>query len=206
MQPTLAGLHAAFPDVVLDVTLDDAFVDIAGEGYDIGLRLGEYVNPETVAFAFGPALRQIAVASPAYLTAHGTPRHPRDLPRHRCIDWRQHPRDAPYAWEFVRDGEEISVAVSGPLTVSDREAAVRAATKGLGIALWVEHRLREWIDRGELVPLLPDWSPPYPGFFLYYYRDRHIRTTTRAVIDFFRESAKTADGREAGERRSGISA
>ncbi|MFC6486525.1 LysR substrate-binding domain-containing protein [Nitratireductor sp. GCM10026969] len=116
MELLLPNFHAAYPDVVLEIHLDDAITDIVSEGYDIGLRLGEYLNPETVAFPVGPTLRQIAVASPAYVAAHGTPSHPRDLANHLCINWRPHRGDAPYAWEFSKDDEQIIVAVRGPLT------------------------------------------------------------------------------------------
>ncbi len=189
IEPVLADLHAVHPRVVLDVRLDDAFADIAGEGVDIGVRLGEFVSEETVAFPLGPPLRQLAVASPGYLAAHDAPVHPRDLARHRCIGWRQQPDAAPYHWEFARDGEQVAVAVDGPLILNDRSAAARAAVQGLGVAMWVEHRLRPWIDRGELVPLLEDWSPPYDGFFAYYHRSRHTSAATRAVIAFLRGKA-----------------
>jgi len=190
VEPVLARFHAAFPDITLDLDLNDAFTDIVGGGYDLGLRLGEYVNPETVAFAVGPTLRQIAVASPSYIKSYGVPHHPRELTHHRCINWRQDTHEAPYAWEFGKGTEQISVTVDGPLVFNDRYAAARAAAAGLGIALWVEHRLAEWIARGELVPLLEDWSEPYPGFFLYYYRDRHMSAATKAVVKFFREEAR----------------
>jgi DNA-binding transcriptional LysR family regulator len=192
IEPMLPRFHAAYPDITLDLDLNDAFADIVGEGYDLGLRLGEYVNPETVAFAIGPSLRQIAVASPSYLAVHGTPEHPRELTGHMCISWRQNPNAAPYAWEFGKGAEQISVSVQGPLIFNDRHAAARAAVDGLGIALWVDHRLHDWIERGDLVPLLADWSPHYPGFFVYYYRDRHISAATRAVIAFLRQEANRA--------------
>ncbi|WP_413723363.1 LysR substrate-binding domain-containing protein [Sodalis sp. RH24] len=188
--PRLATFHTSYPEITLEVRLDDAWIDIVSEGYDIGFRLGEYIHPETVAFPVGPALRQIPVASPDYLAANGTPEHPRDLARHRCINWRQQPDASPYNWEFSKGSEKITLAVQGPLTINDRRAAVRAATEGLGIAMWVEHHLQEEIDSGKLVPLLQEWCPVYQGFWAYYYRDKHISAATRAVLDFLR--SKTA--------------
>lgn len=188
LEPLLASFNVQYPDVTLDVHLDDAFADLVSGGYDLGFRLGEYVNPETVAFPVGPWLRQIAVASPSYVAAHGIPRHPRDLTEHSCINWRQSVGETPYHWEFSRGGERVAVAVQGPLILNDRGAAVRAAVDGIGIAMWVEHRLRHWIDTGQLIPLLEDWSPPYPGFYLYYYRDRHMSLATRAVVSFLRKT------------------
>ena len=186
VEPRLAAFSTAHPRITLDIRIDDAFIDIVGEGVDIGVRLGEFVSQETVAFPLGPQLRQIAVAAPAYLATHGAPAHPRDLARHQCIGWRQQTGTAPYHWEFAKDGEFVAVAVDGPLILNDRGAAARAAVQGLGIALWVEHRLRPCIDSGELVSLLEDLSPPYDGFFAYYHRNRHTSAATRALITFLR--------------------
>jgi DNA-binding transcriptional LysR family regulator len=195
LEPMLAKFHDAYPDIVLDIRLEDAFVDIVSGRYDIGFRLGEYINPETVAFPVGPPLRQIAVASPNYIAAQGAPLHPRDLADHCCINWRQHPDDAPYAWEFSKDGEHIAISVQGPLTINDRGAAVHAAIDGMGIAMWVEHRLQALIDRGELVTLLEDWSPPYQGFFAFYYRGRHMSAATKAVVAYLRKAGRRISGK-----------
>ncbi len=189
LAPCLAAFHAAFPKITLEVRLDEAHIDIVNEGYDIGFRLGEYIHPETVAFPVGPSLRQIPVASPDYLAAYGTPKHPRDLANHRCLNWRQHPDAAPYSWEFSKDSERIAVAVQGPLIINDRRAAVHAAMEGLGIAMWVDHHLHEAIADGRLVPLLEEWCPFYQGFYAYYYRDKHISAATRAVLNFLRSKA-----------------
>lgn len=191
LAPVLSHLHSAYPEIDLEIRIDDAITNIVDSGYDIGFRLGEYINPETVAFPVGPALRQLPVAAPSYIAANGAPMHPRDLAGHRCINWRQHPDAPPYAWEFSKDGESISVAVRGPITVNDRAAAMRAAVDGIGISMWVEHRLRPLIERGTLIPLLEDWSPWYDGFFAYYYRDRHTNPATRAIVGFLRDHART---------------
>jgi DNA-binding transcriptional LysR family regulator len=191
LAPILARLNTAYPEIALEIRIDDAITDIVSSGYDIGFRLGEYINPETVAFPVGMALRQLAVASPAYIAAHGAPAHPRDLARHRCINWRQHPDAPPYSWEFSKNSEQISVAVQGPITVNDRAAAMRAAVDGIGISMWVEHRVRPLIECGALIPLLEDWSPWYNGFFAYYHRDRHTSPATRAIVAFLREHSQT---------------
>ncbi|YBV94521.1 LysR family transcriptional regulator (plasmid) [Phyllobacteriaceae bacterium JZ32] len=189
LAPLLPAMNAAFPEIVLEVRLNDAKTDIVSEGYDIGFRLGEYINPETVAFPVGPPLRQIAVASPGYIAAYEAPTHPRDLAHHRCINWRQHPDMPPYSWEFGKGQEQITISVQGSLIINDRNAAIRAAMDGLGIAMWVEHRLSDAINSGMLVALLEEWCPYYQGFHVYYYRDRHISAATRAVLDFLRNNA-----------------
>jgi DNA-binding transcriptional LysR family regulator len=186
LAPVLARLYEIYPEISLDIRLDDSYINIVEEGYDIGFRLGEYIQPETVAFAVGPALRQIPVASPSYIAIHGTPLHPRDLSAHQCINWRQYPDAANYNWEFSKGSDKITISVAGPITVNDRHATVRAAMDGIGIAMWVEHRMRAAINEGRLIPLLEDWCPSYQGFYAYYYRDRNISAATKAVLDFFR--------------------
>ena len=186
LEPLLPAFCQSFPDVTLDIRVNEALADLVGEGFDVGLRLGEYLEPETIAFPVGPSLRQIAFASPAYIAAHGTPVHPRDLIGHCCIGWRSKVDEQPYVWEFAKDGEEIRVAVRGALVLNERELAADAALRGLGIALWVEHRICDWIQEGRIVPLLEDWCPSYPGFYAYYYRDRHMSSATRALVSALR--------------------
>lgn len=186
LEPLLADFCKSFPDVTLDIRVDEALADLVGGGFDIGFRLGEYLDPETVAFPVGPSLRQVAFASPAYIAAHGAPLHPRELIGHRCIGWRAKPDEEPYVWEFAKGGEEVRVAVRGALVLNDRELAADAALRGLGIALWVEHRICDWIADGRIVALLEDWCPPYPGFYAYYYRDRHMSSATRALVSALR--------------------
>ncbi|WP_037256644.1 LysR family transcriptional regulator [Rhodovibrio salinarum] len=187
--PCLADLHATFPQILLDIHLEEVCVDIVSERYDLGFRLGEYLHPDTVAVPVGPDLRHLAVASPGYAAAHGLPSHPRELTHHSCLNWRKQVDGEPYAWEFEKDGTPLSIAVQGPMIFNDRSAAVRAAMDGIGIAMWLEHRLRPMIDDGSLVPVLEEWAPSNRGVFAYYYRNRHMSPATRAVVQFLRRRA-----------------
>ena len=123
--------------MVLDVTLDDAIVDIVAAGYDAAIRLGEVIERDMVALRLGPELRQVAVAAPSYLAEHGAPATPRDLLAHNCIRWRWPGHERRYAWEFCEGGRWFAVEVSGSLIASSREFCVRAAADGLGIAFAV---------------------------------------------------------------------
>ena len=192
----LAALHAAFPKILLDIHLEEVCVDIVSERYDLGFRLGEYLHPDTVAVPVGPNLRQLAVASPGYAEAHGLPSHPHELTDHACINWRKQPDGEPYAWEFERDGESLSIAVQGPVIFNDRSAAVNAAIDGIGIAMWLEHRVRPMIEEGLLVPVLEAWAPCNSGIFAYYYRNRHMSPATRAVVGFLRRGVVTEEKTE----------
>lgn len=186
IEPILPSFTNRFPDVTVDIRLDDSFAEISAGGYDFGVRLGEYIHPDTIAIPIGPSLRQIPVASPAYIERHGMPEEPRDLLRHRCINWRQSEVEDVYAWEFAKGEVPVIISVSGGLVINDRELAADAAVRDMGVALWAEHRLRPMIDAGKLVPMLEDWCPTYPGFHLYYYRNRHMSAAAKAFLDAVR--------------------
>lgn len=169
-----------YPRIGVEVQIDDADVDIVSGGFDVAIRLGELVDQDAVAFALQPPVRQIAVASPAYIDLHGMPRHPRDLHDHRCICFRWPGQDALYRWEFFENGAWFSVAVSGPLVFNDQRAALDAALADAGIAFWVENEVWPYVERGLLVPLLTDYCAEFPGFALYYppHRYRSAAVTT----------------------------
>jgi DNA-binding transcriptional LysR family regulator len=186
VEPRLGAFFEAYPDIVLDLTIDDAVTNIVAAGFDVAIRIGELLEEDMVAVKIGPDIRQLAVASPAYLARHGTPRAPSDLHAHRCINWRWPGTSGLYNWEFAQNGRWFSVAVNGPLIVSHRDAALSAALQGVGIAFWSEYALRDHIDAGRLVTLLEEFSPPFPGWHLCYPKQRHASAPVRAFVEFFR--------------------
>jgi DNA-binding transcriptional LysR family regulator len=186
LTPMLPEFARAYPEIVLDITLDDTVVDIVSGGFDAAIRLGEIIERDMVALRLGPELRQIAVASPAYLAERGTPATPHDLVSHTCIRWRWPGHASPYAWEFQEDGRWFTVAVAGPLIASNREFGINAALGGVGIAFAVEEVVAPFLADGRLVPLLERWSAPFPGFFLCYPQQRHMAPALRTFIDGLR--------------------
>ena len=189
LEPLLGRFHQAHPSIVLDLTLEDAATDIVEGGFDVGIRLGELVEQDLVAVPLGGSLRQVAVASPAYAAQHGVPQTPDELLHHRCINWRWPGNTGLYNWEFMRDGSWFSVAVNGPLIVSHRDAALRAALQGIGIAYWNEKLVRPYVTEGKLLTMLEAFSPAFPGWHMMYLRQRHLPTTVRAFVDFMRRNA-----------------
>lgn len=187
IEPILARFAEVYPDVVLDITLDDTVVDMVAGGYDAAIRIGEVIERDMIAVRLGPDFRQIAVASPDYLARHGSPEHPRDLVNHRCIGWRWPGHVTPYAWEFFEEGAWFSVAVDGPLIVNDKAMGSRAALQGVGIAFSIEETVRAEIAAGRLVPLLEPWCKPFPGLFLCYPQQRQMAPALRAFIDAIRD-------------------
>ena len=192
LEPALGRLRETYPDITLDVTIDDAVIDIVKAGFDVGVRLGELLENNMMAVKLGGSLRQVAVASPDYLALRGRPETPSDLLKHRCINWRQPGNNGFYNWEFEKDGQAVAVAVTGPLVVSHRDLAISAAVQGVGIALWEEGRVRPLIEEGKLIPLLEDWSPPFPGWHLYYPKQRYTPATVRALVEFLRTATTSA--------------
>jgi DNA-binding transcriptional LysR family regulator len=188
--PILGSFAIAYPDVVVDLTLDDAVVDVVSGGYDAALRIGEVIERDMIAVRLGPELRQIAVAAPAYVQRYGAPAHPRDLVDHRCIRWRWPGRALPYAWEFFENGAWFEVAVDGPLIVNDKEMSIRAAVDGAGIAFPVDYMVADLLVTGRLIALLEPWSVPFPGHFLCYPQQRQMAPALRAFID----AVRTASG------------
>ena len=186
LEPMLAGFLEDYPEIVLDITLDDSVIDIVAGGFDLALRIGEVIERDMVALRLGPALRQLAVAAPQYLRQHGLPAHPRDLLQHSCIRWRWPGREQPYAWEFFEAGRWFEVAVGGPLIVNDKEMAIVAALQGIGIAFCVEDAVAEHLAAGRLVAVLDAWSEAFPGIFLCYPQQRQMSPAVRAVIDALR--------------------
>lgn len=190
IEPILPAFARDYPDVVLDITLDDEVVDVVAGGYDAALRIGEVIERDMIAVRLGPEMRHIAVATPGYIEAHGRPEHPRDLVNHRCIRWRWPGHTAPYAWEFFENGSWFAVAVDGPLIVNDKQMARHAALQGIGIDFPAEETVRDDIAAGRLVPLLEEWSAPFPGMFLCYPKQRQMAPALRAFIEAVRNPGR----------------
>lgn len=184
--PLLASFLHAHPGVQVDVTVTDDEFDIVAEGYDAGIRLGEVIEQDMIAVPVSGDQRQLVVAAPSYLERFGTPTSPSDLSEHCCIGWRPAPDVAPYRWEFEHNGREFDVAVNPRITTNDMWLMVRTACAGGGVTFGMEDTFRPYIERGELVSLMEDYLPPFPGFFLYFPDRRHLPPKLRALIDHIR--------------------
>lgn len=184
--PVLGRFHDAYPDIVLDVTLDDAVIDIVKGGFEAGMRLGELLEKDMIALKLGGDYEMMAVSSPAYFERFGVPLHPRDLHRHRCINWRWPSDHSLYRWEFERGREKLEIAVEGPLIVNDFDLAFRGALAGAGIAYGYDPRMGPALAEGALQRVLKPWSPSFAGLSLYYPSRRQLTATLQAFIDFLR--------------------
>lgn len=186
--PLVPAFHRIYPEVTLDLVIDDHLIDIVAEGLDAGIRLGEFLDQDMIAVQLGGEMRSVVLAAPSYLAEHPAPVTPDDLATHRCIG-RRFTGGALYRWEFARDGREFSVAAPSVLILNDNGLVYSAAVAGAGLAYGVEAHARPYLASGALVRVLDDWCPTYPGFFLYYPSRRHLRPALRAFIDFVRDNA-----------------
>lgn len=186
--PLIASFAQAHPGVTIDVTVTDEEFDIVAAGFDAGVRLGELIEQDMIAVPLTGDQCETVVAAPTYLAAHGAPTHPRELVHHRCIGWRPAPNVAPYRWEFQENGIPFDVAVEPQITTNDLRFMLRSALCGAGITFATAETFRPYVEAGQLVPLLQDFLPPFPGFFLYFPQRRNMAPKLRALIEHVRRS------------------
>lgn len=177
---------ALYPDIHFEAVDNDGLVDIVALGFDAGIRFHEHVPEDMIAVPMGGQQRGACVASPEYIARHGVPEHPNDLFQHDCIRFR-FPSGRLYKWEFEQGTKKLELDVRGRVTFGDLRLALDAAVAGIGFTLVLDDQVTELVAEGRLVKVLEDWCPPYPGFMLYYPRQRRITSALRAFIEFVRE-------------------
>ena len=182
--PRLGRFHRAYPQVVLDIVIDDGLSDIVAGRIDAGIRVGERLEKDMIAGRLTTDVEMTAVASPDYLTHHGEPKTPADLHSHVCINWRFPGSGAIYRWGFEKKGKKLEIAVEGALISNHQEIVVEGALQGLGILYaYDDERIDDLIARGQLKRVLAEWSLTLPGLFLYYSNRRLPQPALRAFID-----------------------
>lgn len=184
--PRLRPVLESYPDIHLEFSIDNVLRNIVEERFDAGVRLGESLDKDMIAVRVSPDWRLVAVAAPDYFAARPQPLVPQDLVRHNCINHRHGRSGGLYAWEFEKDGRELRVRVDGQLTLSSSLPMVEAALAGFGIAYVPEDLVADHVAAGRLVQVLGDWSPFFPGYFLYYPGRRQLSPAMAIVIDALR--------------------
>ncbi|MCU2458186.1 LysR family transcriptional regulator [Enterobacter hormaechei] len=166
--PVLKPFMAQYPDINVEVTVDDGLTDIVDGRFDAGVRLGEQVAKDMIAIRIAPDMRMAVVGSADYLHRFGVPETPEQLDQHRCINMRLPTRGGLYAWEFERDGRELRVRVDGQLILNSLPQRIDAAENGLGLAYVPEDAVQDALAEGRLVRVLEAWCPAFAGYHLYY--------------------------------------
>lgn len=184
--PKLARFLPDYPDIRVELAIDYGLTDIAAERFDAGVRFGEQVEKDMISVAIGPEVRFAAVAAPACFAGRRRPATPQELVEHRCINLRLPTRGGLYAWEFEKDGRAMQVRVDGQLVFNGIFEVLDAALAGFGLAYMPEDLARPHLASGALVQALEDWSPPFPGYHIYYPSRRQSSPAFTLLIDALR--------------------
>lgn len=178
----LPAFLRAHPGVTVDMRLDDRFVNLVAEGFDMAIRIGALTDSSLVARKLAPC-RQVVCASPAYVAAHGAPQEPADLAAHNCFVYSYAAQGN--VWRFTsRRGREASVAVTGNLRLNNGLLERDAAVAGAGIARLPTFYVGSLLREGRLVTLMDDWRPPELGIYAVYPQAKHVPPKVRAFVDF----------------------
>ncbi|MDB4933333.1 MAG: Transcriptional regulator, LysR family [Labilithrix sp.] len=188
LEPVLAEFLAAYPEIRLDIAIDDGFTSIVERGFDAGIRIGETLEKDVVAVRVSDDLRMAVVGSPAYFAARGRPKHPRDLVAnaHDCINYRGITSGTIYRWEFTDAGRDLTLSVEGRLVTNDAALMVRAAEDGIGLAYVFESIVADALASKRLVRVLAPYCPRFPGYFLYYPSRSQLPSKLQALVEFLR--------------------
>lgn len=184
--PALARLLPHYPDITVEIAVDNGLIDIVERGLDAGVRSGDIVAKDMIAVPIGPPLRMVVVGSPAYFDGRQKPKRPQDLTGHACINVRLPTHGGLYAWEFEKAGREMRVRVDGQLIFNTLEPIHAAARAALGLAYLPEQRVAQDIAEGRLIQVLDDWCAPYAGYHLYYPSRRQPTAAFTVLLDALR--------------------
>lgn len=184
--PVITTFVERYPDVEIEVSVSNRLIDVVESGFDAGIRYGGTVPEDMVAQRLSADIRWVVVASPAYLDRFGTPDHPDDLQRHRCIQIRIGDESL-YRWEFERGEEQLMVKAPGPLIVNDGRLGLAAACDGAGLMYVPDTMVRFELARGALRTVLDGWAPLSGGYHIYYSSRRHVPSGLRLFVDLVRE-------------------
>jgi DNA-binding transcriptional LysR family regulator len=189
LRPLLASFSAAYPDVVVEIAASEELVDLARDGFDAGIRLGEFVASDMVAIRLTRSFRLIVVGSPGHLAQFGRPRTPADLASHGCIRLRRS-GGALANWRLQDGGgRPVDLVVSGPLIVHDYPSMLDAALSGVALAQVPEPLAREHVTAGRLKEVLTRYAPSTLGLFLYFTDRRQVSPKLRVFIEHARAFA-----------------
>jgi DNA-binding transcriptional LysR family regulator len=189
--PKLAKFLPGYPDIRVETVIDESLVDIVDQRLDAGVRLGEQVAKDMIAVRIGPDIRFAVVGAEAYFATRPAPTTPQALVDHTCINLRQQTLGGLWPWEFEKNGHELIVRVDGQLVFTTIFQVLNAALDGFGLAYVPEDIALPHIEAGRLRRVLGDWSPPWPGYHLYYPSRRQPSAAFTLLVDALRHRDPT---------------
>ena len=184
--PQLQQFCQRYPEIMLDVTTTNDPVDIVAGEFDAGIQIGEFIQRDMVAVRLSADLRLALVGSPEYFRTRKPPKTPQELKDHPCIGFRF--SNGMYRWEFEKGKKVVTFHPQGPISFDDSSLVVQAVLNGVGIGMAMEHMVRSLIRDGQLVEMMKDWRPTFPGYFLYYPSRRNQPGALAALISTLRLS------------------
>jgi DNA-binding transcriptional LysR family regulator len=184
--PKLAKLLTKYPDINVEFIIEQGLTDIAAEGYDAGVRLGEQVAKDMIAVRIGPDMRMAVVGARSYFAKRSPPRKPQELIGHNCINLRVPTRGGLYAWEFEKAKRQLKVHVEGQLVFNGTAQMLTAALAGFGLAYVPEDMAEPHLAKGRLKRVLEDWCLPFSGYHLYYPSRRQLTPAFALLVEALR--------------------
>lgn len=183
IEPVLPDFCAAYPNVKVDITVSNTHRDFIAGGYDAGILIGSYIAKEMIAVRLSPPFNWAVFGSPDYFKKFGRPQVPGDLTKHSCIRFRRPAKGDIYRWEFLEDGQNVSIEPNGPLTVNDGELMQNLAVRGQGLIYSSTFHTSRRVAAGQLESVLLDYSPGTDGLFLYFTKAAQSQPKLRAFVD-----------------------
>ena len=184
--PKLTKFLRHYPDIKVEMFIDNGLTDIVAQRYDAGVRVGEQVAKDMIAVRIGPDVRMAVVGSPSYFKNRPEPKKPQDLIGHNCINLRLSTHGGLYAWEFEKGAREMKVRVEGQLVFNGTFQMLNAALAGLGLAYVPDDLTQRHLAKGRLKRVLEDWCQPFAGYHLYYPSRRQSSAAFALLVDALR--------------------
>lgn len=184
--PRLKTFLPEYPDIKVELILDNGLTDIVTERYDAGVRMGDHLSKDMISARIGPDVCLAVVGSPTYFATRERPKHPRDLIDHNCINFRLPSAGGFYAWEFEDEGREIRIKVDGQLSFNNSFNSLEAAIGGFGLAYIPEEMILPHVADGRLIRVLQKYSPHWDGYHLYYPSRRQASPAFVKVLEALR--------------------
>jgi DNA-binding transcriptional LysR family regulator len=184
--PKVAKFLRNYPDINVEITIDNSLTDIVAARYDGGVRLGEHVAKDMIAMRIGPDVRFAVVGAKSYFANRSPPKKPQELTEHNCINQRLPTSGGLYAWELEQNGREVKVRVEGQFISNSIFQVLDAAVAGLGLAYIPEDLTQPYIANGRLIRVLEEYCPLWSGYHLYYTSRRHSSPAFALLVEALR--------------------
>ena len=199
LEPLLLSFARAYPEIELEISTNERLVDLAADGFDAGIRLGQFLSPDMIAVRLSPPFPLIVAGSPDYFKQHKRPKAIEDLHSHACLRLRRS-GDTIAPWSFASGNKKIDIAVRGPFIANDLATLVGAAVRGLGLVQVPAPIAASLLAAEKLESVLDAFAPTTPGVFLYYPGRRQMLPKLRAFIDHVKAGG---DGRARSRKKGG---